>query len=394
LPSSYQKQKLFEFLLKKKLSKDDVELLIDWLGSDDLDDEAKQLIINQLKSTNEIQQIDLGIKSSLEERLRSILSSSRSKEKGHSGFEMFWLKYAALFIVIVGLSLYFYSKQMEVPQVSENRMDRRAMKISPGKDGGILTFADGKSIILDSLGNGSIADRNGSKVKIKDGTLHYEAADIPKGEINYHTMTTPRGREFKLLLPDGTKVWLNSESSLKYPSGFVGNERKVVLKGEAYFEVAKNKKMPFRVVCDNQTVEVLGTQFNVSSYADEPVTTTIKEGSVRVIQNATKETKVLKPGQKIIVSDLLSKIVLVQADVKSETAWKNGEFAFEGEDIRIIMNKIARWYNVEIVYEGKITNEKYSGVISRFADVTKVLKMLELTNTVKFKVKEDKILVL
>ena len=206
---------------------------------------------------------------------------------------------AASIILVLGIGAYLWSarKKNAAPAVVAADTRVNTPDIPPGKDGAILTLADGSQVVLDSLGSGVIALQNGARAVIKNGELVYDLTRAGTGGVAYNTMTTPKGRQFILLLPDGTKVWLNAASSIRYPTVFSGRERKVELTGEAYFEVAKNVRLPFLVnVNDKATVEVLGTNFNVNAYEDEAsINTTLLEGSVKV--NGT----VIKPGQQVQV---------------------------------------------------------------------------------------------
>jgi ferric-dicitrate binding protein FerR (iron transport regulator) len=194
-----------------------------------------------------------------------------------------------------------------------------------------------------------------------------------------------------MVLPDGSKVWLNAESSLRFPTAFTGNQREVTLTGEAYFEVAKNKEKPFRVEVDGMSINVLGTHFNVNAYLDENnIRTSLLEGSVKIIKGNLSE--LLKPGYQAVLNKKQDKIRITDADMDGVMAWKNGLFQFDGADINTIMHEIGRWYNVEIVYSGKVPARTFEGKISRNAELSEVLRILELSK-VKFSVVGRKIIV-
>jgi ferric-dicitrate binding protein FerR (iron transport regulator) len=191
-------------------------------------------------------------------------------------------------------------------------------------------------------------------------------------------MTTPTGGQYKLTLPDGSKVWLNAASSITYPAAFVGKERTVTIKGEVYFEVAKNENMPFHVKANNITVDVLGTNFNIMAYEDEPaIKTTLITGAIKV------NGHLLKPGQQAV-----NERITDNADIEEVVAWKNGLFEFNQQPIVSIMQQISRWYDVDIQYQGAIKSKTFTGQISRYADITTVLKMMELTGGIHFKVSD------
>jgi len=195
-----------------------------------------------------------------------------------------------------------------------------------------------------------------------------------------NTVSTPKGGQYRIILPDGTNVWLNAASSISYPTVFKGAERLVTLNGEGYFEVTKNKAMPFRVKSAMQTIEVLGTHFNINAYTDETrVKTTLLEGSVKVI-SATRST-FITPGEQAAISRAGNGIISKQrVNVDKEVAWKNGVFSFADEDIRAVMRQVSRWYDIDVVYEGDIPDEKFFGEISRSSNLGDVFRILELNN--------------
>lgn len=259
--------------------------------------------------------------------------------------------------------------------------------VGPGKEGAILTLNDGRTVVLDSLGNGIITDQNGAKVVLNNGELAYNAKESINGEVAYNTIATPKGRQFRLLLGDGTKVWLNAASSLRYPTVFTGNERVVEITGEAYFEVAKNAKMPFHVKINNETeIVVLGTHFNVNSYQNEAsINTTLLEGSVRVING--KESALLTNGQQAQSSLLLKNKIKVVSNVNVERimAWKNGVFDFQDATLGEVMRQLERWYNIEVVYEKGIPDLEFMGKMGRDLTLSEVLRGLEMSE-VHFKI--------
>jgi transmembrane sensor len=272
----------------------------------------------------------------------------------------------------------------------------RAKDIAPGGNKAILTLANGQKIILNSVGNGLLAEQGNSAInKTADGQVVYavSGSENTASEIQYNLLTIPRGGEYQaLVLPDGSKVWLNSASSLRYPIAFTGNERKVELTGEAYFEVAHNAAKPFRVTSNGQTVEVLGTHFNINAYDDEPaIKTTLLEGKVKVTATANNEVRILQPGQQSALNSRLFDVTPVETD--EAVAWKNGQFMFENDNIQYIMRSISRWYNVTVEYSGAIPGDSFGGGISRFKNVSEVLNVLQLTGKVHFEMEGRKIIV-
>jgi transmembrane sensor len=270
-----------------------------------------------------------------------------------------------------------------------------ANDISPGTDTAILTLANGTKINLGDMKGGSLLNESGIEIiKVEDGTLVYKVVESKSNILEYNTITTPKGGQYKIVLPDGTRVWLNAASSLTYRASLNTSfgERKVHLLGEAYFEVVKKQKMPFIVRTDKQEVIVLGTHFNINSYKDEPNTkTTLLEGSVKVFSKYGDA--ILKPGQQSVTSG--SAIQLSRADIDQAVAWKNGEFMFSKELLSGIMKEISRWYNVDVVYaDQQLENKVFNGTISKFKNVSHVLKMLEKTGEVKFKIEGRRITVM
>jgi transmembrane sensor len=248
--------------------------------------------------------------------------------------------------------------------------------IAPGGNKAILTLANGSTVVLTDAKNGKLASQGGVVVsKTADGQVKYAGSTTSSTTLVYNTATTPKGGQYQFILSDGTKVWLNSASSIKYPVNFIGNERKVELTGEAYFEVAHNAAKPFRVVSSGQTVEVLGTHFNINAYADENgVKTTLLQGSVKV-SSAYGGSSIIKPGEQAQFNN--GKInVVSDVDLDAAVAWKNGLFNFEDSNIQEVMRQFARWYDVDVKYEGELPSRHFSGEIPRNLNATQMLDIL------------------
>jgi len=260
--------------------------------------------------------------------------------------------------------------------------------IAPGAIQAVLKLASGREVLLDSA-KGKIVESNGQMISNGNGVLHYDGRSTA---AEYHTLTTPRGGEYQLQLPDGTQVWLNAASSITYPTVFAGSERKVTITGEAYFEVASSSIKPFIVDADGRSaVEVLGTHFNLNAYADEPgVATTLLEGAVRV--TAGDEKQQLAPGQQALVT---ADAIRWRKTVNTGEiiAWKEGMFRFENTDIETIMRQLSRWYDVEVVYKGGKGKEYFNITIPRNVRLSKVLELLELTGLIHFQIEDRKIIV-
>lgn len=320
-----------------------------------------------------------------------------------SAFKM-WLKVAAA-VIVVPLLIYLY-KQYNSNEASlqpvVNKTRPVNTDITPGGNKALLTLADGKQIVLEDAKSGLLAQEENTTINKQDGILVYNAQGTGLAQPQFNTISIPRGGHYRIILPDGSKVWLNASSSLRFPTAFAGAERNVELRGEAYFEVEKNERMPFIVTVmnerkyegdagNNMRIQVLGTHFNVMAYEDEPdAVTTLLEGSVRVSNNVNNV--LLKPGQQAL-SNKASKLRVSAGDTEGAVAWKNGYFKFSNENIRSIMNKISRWYNVDVEYKGKVPEKNLWGTVSRFEDVSEVLKTLELTGSIHFKLEGRRLIV-
>ena len=328
------------------------------------------------------------------DRVWAIIKKSAAPQKKNN--LNYGLAIAASVLIFVAVGSYFFIHlKNKTPQNIIAKND-----IAPGKNEATLTLGNGKKISLTNTANGVITQQSGIEViKSKNGQLIYKvlntavsaAGDTSK--TTWNTITTPRGGQWQVILPDNSKVWLNSASSLKYPERFAGNTRNVELKGEAYFEVLHNKKMPFHVKCDRQEVEVLGTHFNITAYPDDPnIKTTLLEGAVRVSQPDKNITKLLKPGQEAVLSDI--GITVTDVDAEDAIAWKDGVFLFNDDRLEEIMKKISRWYNVDVEFKDELLKkETFSGTVSRFAQVSQVLRKLEALGGVSFHMEPRKIIV-
>jgi len=303
---------------------------------------------------------------------------------------------AAMVIITIGM-LYFYhegTNQQKANPIVKN-------DIRPGGNKAYLRLANGKMIALNTIANGQIANQAGTSVtKTAGGQLVYSAPQKPAtdnpGELN--TIITPHGGQWQLLLPDGTKVWLNAASSLTYPVSFAAlKDRRVELNGEAYFEVAKDKAHPFFVHTAGQDIQVFGTHFNVNAYTDQKYTkTTLLEGSVRITitkpSTGNNTGAMLKPGEQSVLNN--GSINVSTANTEAVVAWKNAMFYFENDDLEDIMKRVARWYDVKIIYQNIMTkHELFSGRVSRAENVSEVLKMLSLTGAAKFTIEGRDIIV-
>jgi len=281
------------------------------------------------------------------------------------------------------------SREAATAEVSKQRFRNDVL---PGGDKATLTLADGSTVVLDEVQNGTLAQQGSSKVIKVGGKLLYDPANSSSKEIVYNTISTPNGGQYQLALPDGSLVWLNATSSIHFPTSFAGKERRVEISGEAYFEIAKNRDMPFVVSVNGAEVQVVGTHFNVNAYNDEDaVKTTLLEGSVKFVSGAN--INLLKPGQQSqLASNGLVKVVS-NVDVDEVIAWKNGMFGFENAGIETVMRQLSRWYDVEIEYKGK-TEDLFIAEMRRNIKLSDALRALELTGKVKFEILGKKIIVM
>lgn len=303
---------------------------------------------------------------------------------------------AASITLLLASGIFYLTKSKE--QV--NQVTEKPQEIAPGGNRGILTLSNGKQIVLSDISEKDTIAKEGGEdeVTIKmsaDGVITYvvnpNADDSKTNEDAFNTLSTPTGGQYNIVLADGTKVYLNAVSSLKYPAQFNGEQRIVELEGEAYFEVAKNKNQPFIVKSADQSIKVLGTHFNVHAYDNEPVTkTTLLEGSVAV--SYKNQNTILKPGQQSNVSDKLTKIIVKEVDTEAAIAWKNGRFKFDNSDLKSVMKQLERWYGIKVEYRGDVSDVRFNGGTFRNKNLSEVLKVLELSN-IKFKVEGKTIIV-
>ena len=296
-----------------------------------------------------------------------------------------WTAAAAILLFLAaGITLYQNHKSSTPPAPSIAKHD-----ILPGHNGAVLTLSNGKQIVLDSAGNGILTSDSHIKVIKKDGQLSYEGNTA---EVLYNTVSTPKGRQWKLTLSDGTKVWLNAASSIHYPINFIGNKRMIEITGEAYLEVAAGASAPFIVKTPTQEIRVLGTRFNVNTYTDEPILrTTLLEGSIKVA--TAGKTILLHPGEQVASNTTTGDLSTTQPDVSDVIAWINGRFKFDHSDIKTVMRQIARWYDVEVEYRGSLPDYQFAGGTFRNNNLSEVLQVLELSG-LHFKLENNKIIVM
>lgn len=374
--------------IQESLTSREHQELDDWV-SDSLDN---QLLFEELTDENNLHKLiewkdQLPVEQVLQ-RLKSQVEFSTPTR--HFRFRTF-LPYsiAAAVLALIVLSILFFQKH--ITENKQNTPVQIVKGITPGGNHAILTLSNGSTIRLDSADNGNLAKQgNTNIIKQQNGQISYElikTATLP-APIEFNTLTTPIGGQYQLVLPDGTKVWLNAASSLRYPASFAGNERKVELAGEGYFEVAKDAIHPFTVSSNGTTVQVLGTHFNINAYPDEPaMKVTLAEGSIKVGQSV-----VLKPGQQAQVNQHGS-VRTIAANLETTLAWKDGLFNFKETPIEDIMRQVSRWYDAAVIYQSKPT-EHFNAIVSRSEPITKLLHLLEQTGSVHFKIEKKNITIM
>lgn len=405
---------LFRKVLKNECSEEEADLLLALIADKSNEKRLQSLIKDQLKdcgTLGEDNDVSDSVKESLGLRLQQILNSDISEPK--QGWQILWRRriwYAAATVVLcISVGFYFYIKN----SAEYNSESEPGQAIIAARNKAILTLSNGQKINLDDVSAGNIATQANTIIKkSEDGVLSYYENDKSESlsqnsEPIFNTITIPKGGQYQVVLPDGSKVWLNAASSLRFPAQFSKDERVVELQGEGYFEIvsiprplskpenARKGNLPFIVVSAHQKIEVIGTEFNVNAYPDEAsVKTTLVKGAVKVgVLNSSSpiptNSQILHPGQQSEIAG--NELVIQNGNVESATAWKNGSFQFDSEDIHVVMRKIARWYDVDIEYNGNMQGKVFSGTISKYKDVKDVLKMLELTGSVSFTIKDRKI---
>ena len=353
-------------------------VLARWLDEDERHREEYADILESLKTGNEAWKD--------QERGRQLMESRWGAVKSHTvqktGRWITWSKYAAVIVLFVSIGIFglVNEEKQEVENGTVAQIEHGSMKAQ-------LVLANGKKVDLRPETSLQLEEVGGTRILTSDNRIKYSGKDSLAGqsaEVKYNTLIVPRGGEFSLELADGTRVWLNAESRLRYPVAFTGKERKVEMEGEVYFEVAKNKEKPFIVTVNGVDIRVLGTSFNVSAYQEEVVTTLV-EGKVQLKKG--NEQVILSPNQQAIWSD--DEFRVKQVDARNFVLWKEGVFYFEDVDLETILDDMARWYNVNVFYMNPALKEmKFSVEIRRYGDINEILRRIEQTKRVKFEIKD------
>lgn len=305
--------------------------------------------------------------------------------------------FAAVLLVAIALGIRFFTTQKPTRSM-EQSVSLGTQDVAPGGNKAILTLGNGTTLSLDTVPDGTFAVQGTAKISKREaGRISYlqQSRAHPHGVVPQNTLATPRGGQFEVVLPDGSRVWLNADSRLKFPTVFTGNRREVAVSGEAYFEIAPDPRKPFWVnvttTSGEMRIQVLGTAFNVNGYTNEPtIRTTLITGAVSVLLGNQRET--LRPGQQASIAGAATHISVTTANPKEVIAWKNGFFHFEHDDIRTVMRQLARWYNVQVIYQGSVPTGHFTGIVDRQSDLSQVLKVLALSG-VHFTIKNRTIIV-
>ena len=379
---AFRVARLIAGYIRGTLSKSEHRELDDWVAASDENMQLFERLTDEKNIEEAIQWMEsIETEKALQEK-KSKLVFKRPREAIR-----FW-RYAVAASIIITAGILMYVFRDSNNEKKNNVVVTNSEDLLPGSDKATLALSNGKIIVLGETDRDTTINEQ-IKILSQKGEIVYSNKDSEK-ELEYHTLTIPRKGHYRLVLPDGTQVWLNSESSIRYPTAFTGKERKVFITGETFFEVAKNKDKPFIVVTGDVQVEALGTQFNINAYSNEPfLTATLIDGAILV--SNSKNENMLKPGQQAQIAH--NDFSVVETDTMDVVAWKNDQFKFTNATIDVIMRQVERWYDAEVVYENKPTAHFYAD-IPRNVPVSKLLRFLELTDKVHFKIEGSKIIVL
>lgn len=333
---------------------------------------------------------EMGDRNEVKARLKNDLDRLIRQHQRTSPHWYYWPAAAA---VLIAFGIFWFTSGKKTPeQIAQTKTIQAP--IYPKGNRAILILSNAQSVVLDSSKMGNVATQNNTTiVKNQKHWLQYKPDGIAaSGSTEFHILITPKGSQYGVQMSDGTRVWLNADSRLRYPVNFTGKERVVELSGEAYFEVAKNKNMPFKVITGTKTVEVLGTHFNVSAYSNDTYRTTLLEGSVR-LNSTNGGSAILRPNEQGVFNNA-GHFDVMQADTAATVAWKNGIFLFRNERIGEIMKEISRWYDVDVAYQGDVSKIKLAGTVSRYANIASLLNTMQLTGSVHFKIEGRRVIVM
>ena len=396
---------LFSKYIKREITRSELEELLVWLyGIEEDDKDTLAAPMRELWEKAKAGQLtSTAGKVDWEQVYKNILGNDEDKIISIKKRPLKIWTWAAAAVIVFGMSVggYYILHKPSSKVISKTRSDDPA-KILPGTNKAILTLADGKQIVLDTAANGTLTQQGGVKIiKLDSGQLAYQQLATGNGqsaignrqlEIQYNTISTPKGGQYQIVLADGSKVWLNAASSLRFPTAF-NKERNVELTGEGYFEVTKNPSMPFHVKVNDLTVEVLGTHFNVNAYADEEgVKTTLLEGSVKVSTIGGQQSRVIKPGQQALLTDN-NQLNVANANTALAVAWMKGYFYFDKADLKTILRQASRWYDLDIEYQANVPDRLFSGKMQRDLSLADFLRLFKEAD-IHFRLEGKKLIVL
>lgn len=381
--NSIDVSRLLALSLSGEITADEQEQLNEWLNKD----ESHQLLLQDFTNQKLSQdRRDVIGRIDMDEAWRGFQQKIASEKKV---INLEWrriLKYTAIIALPLLVGVYIFIQNFS----QENKIANLPVEIAPGVKQAKLILSNGESI---ALGEKALdLSMLEEKVVIENKTLNYTSNKKAVGKLDYNQLLIGRGEEYQLILADGTKVWLNSESKLTYPTQFANHVREVKLEGEGYFEVVNNPDAPFIVKTNQMDIEVLGTAFNVSSYQDEgSVTTTLVEGSVKIATNfGNQKAVVIKPNEQAVFNLETNRIQVEDVDSRIAGSWRQGVFAFYEEDLELIMQKLSRWYKINVFYENsEVKDYQFSGKLPRFENCNDLLEMIEKTTNVKFEIKNN-----
>jgi hypothetical protein len=395
------KIKLQQLLDKQEWSKEDKQWLLSYLADTDTE-ELKDLVekdyrINLFPDQTLDPVISQQVLNNLHDKMRS--ESMMSPVSSATTSRVVWMRRIGLAaasltgLLIIGSLFWNSRKSGRTPTVTFSQKNGAPGKeIPPGGNKAILTLANGSSIVLGDVKNGALAQQGNTTIVKADGKLSYETAQKQNGSMLFNTIVTPRGGQYQVVLPDGSEVWLNAASSLRFPTAFTGKDRRVEITGEAYFEIAKDAARPFFVKVGNSEVQVLGTHFDIMAYAEEStLKTTLIEGSVRFVNG--RNTSILTPGQQSRLDKDGGISIAGNIDAGEVLAWKNGLFHFENAGIEDVMRQLSRWYDVDVSYSNIKEGNYFYADIPRTTNLSDALKALSLTGKVHFEIQGKKIIV-
>ncbi|WP_343306197.1 FecR domain-containing protein [Chitinophaga niabensis] len=376
----FEKADLLYRYLRDELREEERTMVEDWLAADEDNQKLIDQFRDQLALDKEMALFSSGDKSKAWELIAARTGNTNKRKK------VLWSAAAVALLCLAGGWL-IWQPPGAIKQDTVVQKKNTPLNINKTR----LTLADGSVIALDETDDGALYEDGSAKLTKKNGELLYQGKEDDKGALaGYNMVHTPVGGQYRIVLPDKSKVWLNATSSLRYPTAFHDSVRVVELSGEAYFEVAKNKSMPFIVKAGETKVEVVGTHFNIMAYPDEQTTrTTLLEGAVIVSKGREKQK--MKPGQEAVAGD---GIRLLEADLQAAVAWKQGFSHFENAGIGMVMRQLVRWYDIEVVYEkGMVPDIHFSGIISKNSSVEQVIAMLNASGNLHMEVQGRKVLV-